>query len=78
ITDKECTGFSDLLTTNYFSIRDSKVENYLSGSGKYLPDAQTNPNTDGGSPHNFVLSSDYSLENNMFDTNYAKIKLVDC
>ena len=78
ITDKDCTGFSDLLTTNYFSISDSKIENYLSGLGGYLPDAHTNPNHDGGAPHNFVLSSDYSLESNMFATNYAKIKLLDC
>ena len=78
ITDENCTGFSELLTTNYFSIRDSKIENYLSGSGKYLPDAQTNPNSSGGAPHNYVLSSNYSLEYNMFDTNYAKIKLLDC
>ena len=87
ISDKDCTGYDELLKTNYFSLRDSTLQNYLtfpiytdvSGTAipmetrKYLPDSATFPS----SGKNYVLTAKYDPETKVFGTIYYTFILVD-
>ena len=81
VTDKDCTGFNDLVNSNYFSSTGSTLQGYLGANAeRYLPDKTTNPcsEKEPKDPHNFVLTSVYHYEENAFKTEYATYSLIDC
>ena len=76
VSDEACTGLQELFRTNYFTLRDSKPQNYLSGYYDYLPtfgDSGTNPEAS----RNFIPSSHYKYTYKSIGTDWTHFYVID-